>query len=505
MSDPTPHEDARFRFPPLERRGLAGGLRMGQIAFLALCSVAAVMVLRTSPSGGGFAASVLLAATGIALTAVPFRGRGIDEWIPVAFWWVLLRHDSAFKSRTPFLGHRWNGTKVEREHDLPPTLAGVELLAFPVAEDQTLGVLHDARQGAYVAVMQASVRSFGLLGADDQERQLTNWGHVLAGIARESACVRRVQALERTAPHEGDELRAWLRDAAATPEDAPISRSYQRLLAGAGEVSYEHDVLLAIQIDERRALATMRGPASRGKSREAIACLALAREVRRAASRLEEADITVAGLLAPAQLARTVRLGHDPFDQRRRGSIATPEATPFAPGAAETGWDRYRCDGAMHRTYWVAQWPRLEVGAGFMLPLLLGPTVVRTMSFVAQPVPPARARAAVEAAITSDDADSQVRAERGFRSTVRSEQQRTAARRREKELAAGHEELRFAGFITVSGRDEDDLERSCEAVLQAAQQSYLDLQLMYGQQDTGFTCGALPLCRGLGRGGLLDP
>jgi hypothetical protein len=159
----------------------------------------------------------------------------------------------------------------------------------------------------------------------------------------------------------------------------------------------------------------------------------------------------------------------------------------------------------VHRTYWVAQWPRLEVGSGFLLPLLLGPSGVRSVSLVAQPVPPARSRAAVEAAITSDEADSQVRQERGFRTTARSERQHAAARRRESELAAGHEELRFTGFVTVTGRDDDELDRACEAVVQAAQQSYLDLQVMYGQQDTGFACGALPLCRGLGRGGLLDP
>lgn len=506
MSSSDDHEGG-FRFPPIERRGVIGGLRPGQVAILGICSVTAVVILRASPDARGFTAALALLGVGIAFIAVPVHGRGADEWAPLLWAWLVVRVAGrvSFLSTAPFLGHRWSGTELVREPDLPPTLAGVELLAFPIAEDQTLGVLLDRAQGAYTAVLRASVRSFGLLGAADQERQLASWGRVLASVVRDGACIRRVQALERTEPHEGDQLRDWLRAAATAAPATPLRRSYERLLAGADRVSYEHEVLLAIQVDERRAWAAARAAALRGAGREELACTALAREIRLLASRLEEADITVAGLLPPAHVARVLRLGHDPYDRRRRGSIAAPETTPFSPSATDVSWDRFRSDGAVHRTYWVAQWPRLEVGSGFMLPLLLGPTVVRSVSLVAQPIPPARSRAAVEAAITSDDADAQVRDERGFRATARSERQRAAARRRERELAAGHEELRFAGFITVSARDEQELERSCEAVLQAAQQSYLDLQLMYGQQDSGFTCGALPLCRGLGRGGLLDP
>ena len=90
-------------------------------------------------------------------------------------------------------------------------------------------------------------------------------------------------------------------------------------------------------------------------------------------------------------------------------------------------------------------------------------TAVRSFSVVVEPVPPARARSAVEAAVTSDEADEQLRRERGFRTTARRRKQQAATRRREAELADGHEELRFAGFITVSARDDDELERELPA------------------------------------------
>ena len=47
--------------------------------------------------------------------------------------------------------------------------------------------------------------------------------------------------------------------------------------------------------------------------------------------------------------------------------------------------------------------------------------------------------------------------------------------RRESELAAGHGEVRLAGFVTVSGRGEEDLRRACSEVLDQAARARLEL------------------------------
>jgi hypothetical protein len=57
--------------------------------------------------------------------------------------------------------------------------------------------------------------------------------------------------------------------------------------------------------------------------------------------------------------------------------------------------------------------------------------------------------------------------------------------------------LRFAGFVTVSGRTLDELEEACEEIENAARQAFLDLLPLWGEQDSGFVNGALPICRGL--------
>jgi hypothetical protein len=102
----------------------------------------------------------------------------------------------------------------------------------------------------------------------------------------------------------------------------------------------------------------------------------------------------------------------------------------------------------------------------------------------------------VEAAVTRDRADRELRRRFGQSETARQRQAEEAAMRREAELAAGHGEVRLAGFVTVSGRDTDDLRRASAEVLEQAARARLELHRLYGQQADAFTF-TLPLCRGL--------
>jgi len=101
-----------------------------------------------------------------------------------------------------------------------------------------------------------------------------------------------------------------------------------------------------------------------------------------------------------------------------------------------------------------------------------------------------------EAAITRDQADRALRHRFGQSETARQRQAQAATMRREAELAAGHGEVRLSGFITVSGRDAEELRRSCAEIHDHAARARLELHRLYGQQADAFTF-TLPLCRGL--------
>ena len=336
--------------------------------------------------------------------------------------------------------------------------------------------------------------AFSLLDAEAQERRLARWGLVLSGSA--GTAVTRVQWVERTAPAQGDELARWLaaeRDPALPPRGTAMVESYLELIASATRIGQEHEILLAVQVDGRRVR-------ERG---EAGVRSALIEQTERVAHGLEAAEVIVLGALGPGQLARALRTAFDPFagaeltalqaaDPERRG-LSEADAWPLG---TEERWDHYRTDGAVHATFWISGWPRVDVSPMFMDALLGRSNVVRSVAVTFEPIAPDRSTRDAEAAVTRDRADRELRRRFGQSETARQRQAHDAAARREAELAAGHGEVRLAGFITVSGRDPDDLRRACSAVHDHAARARLELHRCYGQQAAAFTF-TLPLCRGL--------
>ncbi|HEX3333095.1 MAG TPA: SCO6880 family protein, partial [Acidimicrobiales bacterium] len=176
------------------------------------------------------------------------------------------------------------------------------------------------------------------------------------------------------------------------------------------------------------------------------------------------------------------------------GPGAFPGDDPW-PMAMEETWSTVRVDGMLHATFWVAEWPRIEVRSDFLAPLLLG-AARSTLSVVMEPLGPDAAVRKVEASRTADLADAELRRRGGFVSTARHARESEVLARREAELAEGHASFRYAGFVTVSAPTEEELAAACDAVRHGAGQSRMMLRRLYGDQASGYTC-TLPLCRGL--------
>jgi hypothetical protein len=487
-----------FSFGPIERRGIVGHLRLSQAATLVGACLVAVLAVRALPAGRGLLLGLIVIGAACAVAFAPVRGRTVEQWLPVLISWARLRSrgGARYRSALPQAGDAI---------DLPTSLAGSRIIEMPVESGHAVGVFSDPGSGTLTAVLAVKVKAFGLLAEADQERRLDRWGRVLAGLARNDGVVRRLGILERTVPSDADEMQRYLVEARdqALPLTDPVTRSYEALLHSAGDVTQDHELFVSLEVDERRAAGRARG-ASGSRDVTQLACGVLVRELLTLASRFDPSDVVVEGALSPRMLARALHLAFDPYGRERANRLAVvrPELAghdphAFGPIAADTEWDHYRTDSAVHRTYWIAQWPRLAVGPAFLTPLLLSAQVVRSVAVAIEPAAPDKARRAVEAAVTSEEADEQLRTERGFRTTARRRKQQQATTRRESELAEGHQEVRFAGYVTVSARDLDELELACDQVEQAAHQAYLDLQPLWGQQDAGFTQGALPLARGL--------
>ena len=89
MSDETDgtRSRVRYRFPPLERRGVIAGWRAGQVASVAAGLVLAVLSVRSRPTLPGVLVAVTWVGGAVALAFWPIAGRTGEQWLPVVVRW----------------------------------------------------------------------------------------------------------------------------------------------------------------------------------------------------------------------------------------------------------------------------------------------------------------------------------------------------------------------------------------------------------------------------------
>ena len=484
----------RFRFGPLERRGVLLGLRVQQLAVLIAGATVAVVILRVLEGSASLVASFAAAGLTLIVCFAPVRGLSFDEWLPLAVsgWMRRATGRDRFLSDAPS-GGGYPAAIVDSMREIIILSHDVPGASAPI------GIAKDRRQGTFTGVLSVRGSSFTLADADEKSRRLASWGGILSGLAREGGLVHRLQWVERTVPDTADRVAEHLRDNLAVPLDSPLARSYLEVIDGAGPTTQEHEVFLALAVDAARAAKAIKAAGGGDEG----ACEVVRRELTALSASLMGCDVAVEGALTPRLLARAFRSAFDPEGRRGLAAIASRDpdregssVANAGPMAADTSWTTYRTDTAWHATYWIAEWPRIGVDADFLAPLLLRTTCSRSVSLTLDPISPLKAIRSVESARTSVTADEELRDRAGFLTTMRRQREHEALADNERDLTDGHAFYRFAGFVTVSAATEEELEVACGEVEDSAARCFLDLRRFYGQQDEAFTY-TLPLCRGL--------
>jgi hypothetical protein len=484
-------ERRTYRFGPLERHSFLGSIRGGQAAVMLTATLAGLVLLGSSPTPTSAIGSITLIGIAVAVVTVPVAGRTCEQWLPIMLSWLGRRTSGrhASQSPVPTAGFRLTSDEIvaPAEVALPGALNGIRIIELPY-RDRRLGAISERGGRLLTSVLSCRVSSFSLLDPDTQERDLAHWGSVLSSCA--DTPVRRIQWLERSTPSEGDQLARWLeaeRDPQGPSHGEPMIDSYLELIERTVRVSQEHEVLIAVQLDATRV---------RGRGRDA-AHGSLIEETERVADGLRRTGAQVQGGLTPSHFATLFRTAFDPYVRAALAALNDGVSEQAAwPLRAVEAFDHYRTDGAVHATYWISGWPRLEVGPQFLDPLLSRCSAVRTVAVTFEPLSADRSMREVEAQVTRDQADRALKARFGQAETARQQQAYGATRRREAELAAGYGEVRFTGYVTVSAPDIEQLHGASAEVKRDAARARLELRAMYGQQADAFTF-TLPLCRGL--------
>ena len=162
--------------------------------------------------------------------------------------------------------------------------------------------------------------------------------------------------------------------------------------------------------------------------------------------------MTVLGALSPRPARARAADGVRPYARAELAALeaADPDRDGLAeanawPLGAREAWDHYRSDGAVHATYWIGGWPRVDVSPMFMDALLGRSSAVRTVAVTFEPIPPERSTREVEAASPATAPTASCATASASPRPPASARRRTPTMRREAELAAGHGEVRLAG------------------------------------------------------------
>lgn len=477
-----------YRFPARDRNAWLLGLSGAQCVLLAAGGILAGGALN---AGVPLPFAVAVVAACAVLSFATVDAQPVHETAVVAADWTQRRHRRRTRWAAPLTA------APDIEASFPHAFGPIAFTDVVAPSGSPLGVVEDRRTGALSATIRAAGHGFVLQDPLEQERLLAGWGDALAGFCAERNPTARLTVTEWAAPAGLDAHDRYLAGF-DTPPVPDAAGAYRELLAAAGPLTTRHETLLTVTVDVPRA---RRRRARDGARDDAVQ--ALRDQLRLFAGRLDHAGLDVGDPLTASELAAAIRARLDPASipatiARERVTGVGVSPGNAGPMAVDAAWTHVRVDGAVHAVYWVAEWPRLEVGPAWLEPLLLHAGGVRTVTLVLEPVPPRLSQRGVERDAIRVAADEEQRRRGGWRIGARHRRVADAVAAREAELVGGYAELGFAALVTVTAADVADLERSCVDYEQTAAHAGLELRRLDGRHDLAVPL-ALPLGRPLAR------
>ncbi|MFD5111703.1 SCO6880 family protein [Streptomyces sp. NPDC058391] len=476
------------KFPHRSRRGILLGLSLPQLILVS--STLALLLMSVVSTGllGAVALTPLWAAVA-ALVTVRRHGRSLIDWAPIVARYAHRRATG----QTLWIARPVTRPRQDGVLHLPGTAASLKVVT-PGDSANGAAAVHDPHQQTLTAIARVSSRAFVLLDPATQNHNVTGWGRALAGTAR-TGHIATVQVLERTVPDSGDTLaRHWAQH--GRPEAPVAGPVYSELVAAAGPAAAPHETYLAISLDLKaaRRLISQAGGGLPG------AFTVMDQTTASVAQAARNAGLMITGWLSAREIAAVIRTAYDPkalSALQQWSETGRAEADPAAAGPVVQveSYDRVTTDSARHATYWVENWPRTEMGAGFLHGLMFTAGVRRSLSLIYVPQALESALRDVQRKKAQIIADASERARRGQVDNEEDSVEYADVKQRERQLIAGHADVALTGLVTVTAETDALLDDACAQIDTAAVTAGVDLRRLIYQQPDAFSVAALPLAR----------
>lgn len=464
------------------------GLGPGALAGLAATLLISVTLMLT---GAPLLPVLLVAAAGAAAAAWPLGGRTALQWFPLLTEQLVKTLCRRDRGHAPLRTLSALAAAQDQPDELMPPSARQQRRLLRVRPEPgavellsargDVALLDDRARGTSTVVLATSPTGrFGLLDPTAQDTELHRWGSSLASLLS-LPNLRHVQ---------------WL---IHTRLDTTVAGA----AAGVGRLADDHALLVASAHAQARTqlhlltltLATPhRGRPRRPRSLDGLEDVLLG-AAREASAALLGADILGYPLTAtelPA-LLRTLLDPTTPTDATGTAACAAPD-TPLTL-SGRSCWTHCRTDDTVHRSYAIIGWPRLELPADWLAPLLHHAPpdgTARTLVVQARPVTPEHAARRARASAAKARLDAADRQRLGFTPAASSALDELDAEHTEAELLAGYRMADLTTLLTLHAPDPQLLEDAARSLRTVAVSQRLDLRPLHGQHSRALTV-TLPL------------
>jgi hypothetical protein len=473
--------EATFRFGRRSTRGLILGFSTPRVIVLALAAIAAVIGLVVA-NVVGLIFTALLWGPLIAAAFVRVGGRPAVEWAGPAF------HFGSRKAAAQ--------TEYRTEIPLKPRPAGTLALpgdaaALRLHNDEVSGavMIHDPHRQTMTAVINVSHPAFVLLDTDDRALRVARWARVYAALAHSGTCAS-IQVLEAAVPDPSTGQLEW-HAAHGVHDGGWADTEYTNLLDQVRLHAGTHRTTVSLALDMRAAGRAIKA-AGRGITGAAEV---LRGDMASLADALKACGLQTNGWLDEPQLASIVRSAYDPLASIDPHTHPAANLARSGPTAVSEQWDRLQHDSGWSTVFWVSEWPRIEVAADFLHALIFAPGVRRNFSLIARPLPTDTALRQIRKDKTESLADMAQKRRVGQIADLSDAQEYDDLLARERSVVAGHTDVEFSGFITVTAPGPDELDAARALIVRAAAQGACEVRTLYGCQAQAFIVSTLPLGR----------
>ncbi len=342
--------------------------------------------------------------------------------------------------------------------------------------------------------------SVSVASPEEREGLIAGWMTVCGAWTRRQQ-IARVTVQERTRPGS---VVIEQQQFDALKKTGPLAESYQEALNLLADEVVWRPSTITLTIDTGsgagRSLVKSHGG---GKAGVLAVC---EQEMGSTTEALVQAGFTRVAWCTPREWAATGRGTVDPVGETaidaRIGSAFEGVAPELAgPMSLDEDKDHAETDSAFHRTYWVAEWPRIQTLPGFMGNVAFaeshhGYAVRHTFSLVGNPVPMKDALKRIAKDRKTWKQNAQFKQDRAG-TTIADNADWLNLDAREQDLIDGQGQLEFTGYLVVTAVTRDELEESCAAMEISAANAGVELLVMSYEQQAGLIAVAYPAGMGM--------